>query len=248
MILGTAILGQGSETRRALVAMLSGGRIADLNRVERARLHKLGEGQADALADVLVPPSLRRLLEGGPRALQRARQALAYAEKWIQRGDLPDWMAPCLEQVALLPCLPRPSHLRRADGTHRDRLRVKGPGATVAAQPQIMLATVGAFGDARGYCIAAEDGEATILGGWMTLELPRGHLELRSGAHRRTVALDAWEHLEVPSLRPGEVLLLPPSRHKALPTLEPGARLRLTWPVEDLMLVLGETLPHPTLQ
>lgn len=248
MILGTAIFSDGSIERRVLVARLLDGRVVDLNRIEQARLRKLGEGQPEGLADALVPPSLRRMLEGGPRALQRAKQALAYAEKWNQRGDLPVWIAPTIESVTLLPCLPRPAQLRRADGTHRDRFQVKGPGARIASQPQIMLAVVGGSGEVRGYCLAAEDGETTVLGAWMTLDLPPGHLELRAANHRRSVALDAWEHLDLPSLHSGEVLLLPPSRLKPFPALEPGARLQLSWPIEEMELILGENLPHPTLQ
>lgn len=253
MILGTALFRDGPVERRALVARLADGRVADLHRIELARLLKLGEGQPEGLADALVPPSLRRVLEGGPRALQRARQALAYAEKWNQRGDLPACLAPpagpaILEPVTLLPCLPRPSHLRRADGTHRDRFQVKGPGARISSQPQVMLAVVGGSGGARGYCLAAEDGETTVLGAWMALELPAGHLELRASSHRRSVALDAWEHLDLPALRPGEVMLLPPSRLKPFPALEPGTRLTLAWPNEEMDLILGENLPHPTLQ
>ena len=253
MILGTTLFCDGPIERRVLVARLADGRVADLNRIEQARLRKLGEGQPEGLADALVPPSLRRLLEGGPRALQRAKQTLAYAEKWNQRGDMPLWLAPSMESVAvvsvkLLPCIPRPSQLRRADGTHRDRFQVKGPGAQISSQPQITLAVVGGFGDIRGYCLAAEDGETTVLGAWMALDLPTGHLELRAANHRRSVALDAWDHLDLPSLRPGEVMLLPPSRLKPFPALEPGARLNLSWPIEEMTLILGDNLPHPTLQ
>ncbi|MBL0210197.1 MAG: hypothetical protein IPQ13_04680 [Holophagaceae bacterium] len=248
MILGTGLFIEGAVERRALVARLADGRVADLNRIEQARLRKLGEGQPEGLADALVPPSLRRLLEGGARAFQRAKQTLAYAEKWNQRGDLPAWLAPPTESVALLPCLPRPIQLRRADGTHRDRFLVKGPGARISSQPQIMLGVVGGFGEARGYCLAAEDGESTLLGAWMALELPAGHLELRADGHRRSVGLDAWEHLELPPLRSGEVMLLPPPRLKSFPALEPGARLQLSWPLEEMTLILGENLPHPTLQ
>ena len=248
MILGTALFRDGLAERRVLVARLSDGRLADLNRIEFLRLEKLGEGHPELLAEALVPPSLRRLLEGGPRALQRARQTLAYAEKWRQRGDLPELIAPTLASVSQLPCLPRPALLRRADGTHRDRLAVKGPGVKISSQPQIMLAVLGGYGEAQGYCLAAEDGDTTLLGGWMSLEIPKGNLELRAGNLRRSVALEAWEHLELPPLRPGEVMLLPPPRLKPLPALEPGAHLRLTWPIEEMELILGEKLPHPTLQ
>ncbi|MDE3245942.1 MAG: hypothetical protein KGN80_07630 [Acidobacteriota bacterium] len=248
MILGTALFQDGPAERRTLAARLADGRVADLNRIEQARLRKLGEGQPEGLAEVLVPPSLRRLLEGGPRALQRAQQTLAYAEKWNQRRDLPEGLAPAAGSVALLPCLPRPAQLRRADGTHRDRFQVKGPGARILSQLQVTLAVLGGFGAVRGYCLAAEDGETTVLGAWMVLEPPTGVLELRAGKHRRSVALDAWDQLELPPLRSGEVMLLPPSRLKPLPALELGTRLTVSWPVEEMELFLGEKLPHPTLQ
>ncbi len=248
MILGTVLFLDGSLERRALVARLSDGRLADLNRIEQARLRKLGEGQPEELANVLVPISLRRMLESGPRSFQRARQTLAYAEKWNRRGDLPSWLAHPIESVTLLPCIPRPTHLRRADGTQRDRFQVKGPGAGVSTQPQIMVAVVGGFGGFRGYCLAAEDGNTTLLGAWMALEQPTGHLELRAAGHCRNVALDAWEGLDLPSLRPGEIMLLPPPRLKPFPALEPGTRFHLSWPIEQMELTLGDNLPHPTLQ
>ena len=71
MLLGTAVWNEGPAERRALVARLASGRLADLNRIEAVRLRKLGEGEPERLAEALLPASLRRVLEGGPRSWRR---------------------------------------------------------------------------------------------------------------------------------------------------------------------------------
>lgn len=235
MLLGTALWSEGPGERRALVGRLASGRVVDVNRVEAVRLRKLGEGDPERLAEVLVPPSLRRVLEGGPRALARVRQALAYAEKWDRRGPLPAVLAPEISALRLLPCLPRPSSLRRSDGTCLDRLRVSGPGARLQEAPRPALAALGALGGGvAGFCLALEETGSAVLGAWMTDGWPAGVLELRVAGHRRRVPFAAWEGLALPPLRPAEALLLPPPRLKALPDL-PGP-LKLVAPFETLDL------------
>lgn len=249
MLLGTAAWAEGPSERRALVARLASGRLADLNRIEALRLRKLGELDAERLADALVPPSLRRVLEGGPRALARARQTAAYAEKWDRRGTLPLSLAPAPDTVDPLPCLPRPAALRRLDGQSLDRLGVRGPGAELSGPPQPGLAALGlAGGGIAGFCLALEEGGSVILGGWLTDEWPTGSLELRVGAARRSAPLRAWEGLALPLLLAGEVLLLPPPRLKAFPHLPPGAELRLSAGFDTLVARLGAEGLHPTVQ
>ncbi|MDR3715627.1 MAG: hypothetical protein P4L51_22685 [Puia sp.] len=249
MLLGTAVWAEGPVERRALVARLASGRLADLNRLEAIRLRKLGEGDPERLADALVPPSLRRVLEGGPRALARARQTLAYAEKWDRRGTLPETLAPRLESAELLPCLPRPSALRRLEGGALDRLAVRGSGARLAAPPQPGLAALGlAGGTLAGFCLALEEGGSAVLGAWMTDEWPAGSLELRAGSARRSVSFKTWEGLALPPLRPGEVLLLPPAKLKPFPALLAGTDLRLSAAFDALALRLGPEGVHPTVQ
>ena len=247
MLLGTAVWTEGPGERRALVARLASGRIADLTRLEAIRLRKLGEGDPDRLAEALVPPSLRRLLEGGPRALARARQTVAYAEKWDRRGTLPEALAP--EGAALLPCLPRPAALRAWDGRTLDRFVLRGPGAELNEPPHPGLAALGlAGGGIAGFCLALEAAGGAVLGAWMVDAWPEGSLELRVGPARRSAPLKAWEGLELPALRSGEVLLLPPPRLKPLPEWQPGADLRLSAAFDTLTLRLSPEGVHPTVQ
>lgn len=238
--------------RRAMVAPLASdpSRVVDLNRAERVRLGKLGEGAPETLADALVPASLRQVLEAGPRALQRVRQTLAYAEKWHRRGDLPETIAPFQASVRMLPCLPRPVALRRMDGTVLDRLALQGPGGTLGVAPQPTLALVGIYRSAEpAWCLALEDAQGAVLGTWLVMEDPReGMLELRCGTHHRRLPLDAWSDWELPVPRAAEVLVLPSPRVRTLPGLIPGADFTLAAPFDALCLKLGAEIPHQTVQ
>ena len=250
MRLGTAVWAEGPGLRRALVAQLPSdpSRVVDLNRVEHLRQAKLGEGRAEALAAELVPCSLRRLLECGPRALHRARHALAYAEKWEARRGLPETLAPPAAAVTLLPCLPRPVLVRRWDGTHLDRLAVQGPGGSLGQGPAPTLAWVGLLGGGvAGCCLALDNAPGVVLGAWLELDLDwTGSLELVVAGRRRRVPLDTWRDM-TPELRPAEVLLAPPPHFRASPA-PPGSVIRIKAPMEELTVTLGEVLVHPTLQ
>ena len=252
MRLGTVLWKEGLAERQVLVASLPAdpGRVVDLNRMERMRLAKLGEGRPEAMADALVPAALDRLLEGGPRALHRARQTLRYAEKWEGRGGLPVSLAPPLAQVRFLPCLPRPLGLRRWDGTELDPLKVQGPQGTLDQMPVPTLALLGLYGgQPAGCCLAMDDARGVVLGGWLELDMDwEGELELQVGVQRRRVPLDGWRGLALPALRPCEVLLAPPPT-LGLGQLPDGLReIRLGASFDTLTLGLGEHLLHPTLQ
>jgi hypothetical protein len=250
--LGTAVWQEGPAERRAVVAQLPSdpNRVVDLNRLEHLRLAKLGEGHAETLADALVPSTLGRLLEGGPRAIHRARQVVAYAEKWERRSGLPESLAPRLEEVRLLPCLPQPSVMRRWDGTHLDRLAVQGPGGTLSQAPVPTIALLGLTGGhPAGCCLAVDDARGVVLGAWLELDVDwDGVPELTMGTQHRRLALDGWRGLTLPPLRPCEVLLAPPP-HLRLTHAQAGLEdIRITSPFETLTLRLGEALVHPTVQ
>ena len=247
MLLGTAVWAEGGGLRQALVARLASGRIADLSRIEGIRLRKLGEADPDRLAAVLVPASLRQVLEGGPRALARVRQTVAYAEKWDRRGTLPDSLAPASGVMG--PCLPRPALLRRFDGTQFDRFSLRGPDGEVGSVPLPTLAAIGlAGGGVAGFCLALEEGSGPLLGAWISDAWPEGSLEFRVGAARRTVPIRAWEGLDLPPLRAGEAMLLPPPRLRPFPSLAAGTLLQLGAAFDQLTARLGPEGLHPTVQ
>ncbi len=255
MRLGTALLADPGRERRALVSPLPSDptRVVDLHAVEAERLRKLGEGQPGLLADAMLPPSLRRLLEAGPRGLQRAAQALAYAVKWDRRGTLPEHLAPSLRQVRLLPCLPRPSSLRFPDGRFGDRLGLCAPDARLPWAPGLPLRpTFAAVGQAAsrpaGFALGLAVGEALVLGPWLHTELLlEGTLEVRCKAGVRVTPLAAWVDLALPALRPCEVLLLPFPEWEPLCPL-PGDKVSVEAPFDALTVRFGREGTHPTLQ
>lgn len=233
-----------------LVAPLPGDglRVVDLSSVEAARLRRLGEGEPDLVAAALVPPDLGAVLAGGPRALARTRQALAYAVKWHRRGDLPETLAPALDQVALQPCLARPRRVFDGDGRRR-KVAIGGPGATLAIHPQPTLAVLGmAGGRPGGFCLALPEPDRLMLGAWMAVDPAwHGRLCLRMAAHQRSAPLDAWAGLGIGSLASGDVVLLPPPRLRRMP--EPGAGpVEVACPWETLMLRVEGPLEHPLVQ
>jgi hypothetical protein len=251
MKLGTAVWSEGTSERMALVAELPSdpGRVVDLNRLEHLRLAKLGEGWAERMAAALVPADLRHLLEGGPRAIHRARQVVAYAEKWAKRGTLPESLAPRAGAVRMLACLPRPLAVRRWDGSPLDRLAVQGPSTTLGSLPAPTLALVGLHGEPpAGCCLALEHAHGVVLGAWLELDLDwEGSLELRMGGQQRRLPLDAWRGLTLPALRPAEVLLAPPP-HLRLGPAGAGTEIRFLSTFETLVLQFSEAAVHPTMQ
>ncbi len=255
MKLGTAVKPEGGRERRFLACPLDTDptRIVDLQGVEAERLRKLGEGDPEGLSQALVPSSLRRLLEAGPRGLQRARQTLAYAEKWARRGTLPEALAPAAEGLRLLPCLPRPSSLRRADGSFGDRLGLRGSAPrlpwSAGALWQATLAAVGQSGGRpAGFALAVQAGAVLVLGSWLHTELLlEGELELETRSGRRETPLKAWLDLELPELRAGEIQLLPFPEWEPLPVL-PGDRARLDAHFDGFSLRVDPEGTHPTLQ
>jgi hypothetical protein len=255
MRLGTAVKPEGGRERRFLAAPLPSdpARLVDLQAVESERLRKLGEGDPEGLSQALVPASLRRLLEAGPRGIQRARQTLAYAEKWARRGTLPEALAPAAEGLRLLPCLPRPSSLRMPDGGFGDRLGLRGPALRLPWHSgglwRATLAAVGQSGGRpAGFALAVQAGPALVLGSWLHTELLlEGELELEARSGRRETPMRAWLDLELPDLRAGEIQLLPFPEWEPLPVL-PGDRARLDAHFDGFILRVDPEGTHPTLQ
>jgi hypothetical protein len=224
--------------------------VVDLNRLEQQRLAKLGEGSVEILAEALVPSSMGRLLEGGPRAIHRARRAVAYGEKWEGRSGLPSTLAQPLENVRMLPCLPSPSAVRRWDGAPLDPRAVQGPGGTLGQLPTPTLALLGLWGGLpAGCCLAVDDPRGVVLGAWLELDVDwEGALDLVLGAQRRRLPLDAWRGLTLPELRACEVLLAPPPHLRRSCAPKDLREIRLEASFETLILNLDKTLVHPTVQ
>lgn len=251
MRLGTVLWMEGMAERLALVSPLPDGRFVDLNRIEHVRLAKLGESAPDRLAAVLVPPSLRQVLEGGPRAMARVKQTVQYAEKWARRGDLPGTLAYPPDRVRVAPCVPRPTALRTAEGAHLDRLKILGSDVVCLDQvPEAGLAAIGqAGGEPGGFCLAFRVGDLVALGDWLLVDEPfGGELTLRAGSHKRTASLSIYEGLELPPLCAGEALLLPPIRFRTFPGLDQADRLELVAPFDTLVARLLPGALHGTVQ
>jgi len=251
---GSAVWRMGASERRALVAPLPGddNRVVDLNRVERVRLSKLGEGRAEAMADALVPSSLRLLLESGPRAIQRALQALSYAEKWHKRSGLPEEFAPRSE-YKILPCLPRPLSVRTSNGQFLDRLSVIGPGATLPAISEPTIAIVGSTEERyAGCCIAANSPLGPVLGAWLYVgqlnQEDIGDISVEIGSYKSVTPTDAWADLIPPPLRPAEVFLLPPSMLRLPNNISSGDKVIIKTAFECLELYYGAEPLHYIVQ
>lgn len=180
--------------------------------------------------------------------MARARQALAYAVKWYQRGDLPEVLAPPRESLRALPCLPEPTAILDGAGQCRN-LPVVGPGVRVLSQPQPTLALVGqAGGRPAGVCLALLEPTRILLGTWLAVGVSwEGTLQVCFGNHRRTAPLDGWGDLILGPLEPGCVLVLPAPRWRALPELGEGT-VDVTCPWERMSLALEGPLGHPTVQ
>src|SRR5207245_7401354 len=89
-------------------------RTADLNMACARLLADQHEAQPARLASAMVPATMIELLEGGPSAMARARQALEHAVSLGEaaRGPAGETIVYRPEQVRLLAPLPNPTSLR----------------------------------------------------------------------------------------------------------------------------------------
>lgn len=239
----------GRVQRHGLMALLPSdpGRAVDLTAVEAVRLAKLGEGDPDRLAAALVPHRLDRALAAGPRGVARLRHALAYADKWARRGDLPASLAPLLEEVRPLPL--RPARLLDAEARVMDPAALLGEEQALPGEPRPTLALLGQSGRGpAGWTLACLAGLRVALCPWVVLGADAGALDFSAGGHRRRIPADAWSGIPWPEVAAGEALLLPPPRLKALPSLPAMTPLRLRCGALEMRWTLGVELEHPTAQ
>lgn len=219
-------------------------RMVDLTALEAIRLAKLGEGDAETLARALVPPSLEALLAAGPRGLARARQALAYAQKWENRGILPEELA----SARWVPKRPAPQGFLTLEGRRLDPGILIKEGHALPGVPQATLCLVGqAGGLPAGLRMALVGDGRLMLSPWIETE-GMGPLQLVVGGHTRKVTLEGWNGLDLPLLQPGEHLLLPAPRLRPWPSLSKGAAIELRWGADHLHAHLARALEHPTVQ
>jgi 2-keto-4-pentenoate hydratase/2-oxohepta-3-ene-1,7-dioic acid hydratase in catechol pathway len=87
------------------------GTIVDLNLAYRSLLRSEPVAAAERVADALVPPDLLELIRGGARALDAAREALAYAGR-ARLDDTDGRVRHRSQDVRILAPLPRPNSLR----------------------------------------------------------------------------------------------------------------------------------------
>jgi hypothetical protein len=234
------------DGRPFLIASLPSdpARSVDLTALEAIRLAKLGEGDPETLARALVPPSLEALLAAGPRGLARARQALAYAQKWETRGLLPEELASPRWHPRLTP----PTGLLTFEGRRLDPGALLKESHGLPGTPQATLCLVGQAGGLPAGLRMALLGEGRIiLSPWIETE-GVGPLQLSVGGHKRKVTLEAWNGLDLPLLQPGEHLILPAPRLRPWPSLSKGAAIDLRWGTDHLQAHLARALEHPTVQ
>ena len=234
------------DGRTLLIAPLPSDatRMVDLTALEAIRLAKLGEGDPEALAVALVPPSLDALLRAGPRGLARARQALAYAQKWESRGLLPEELASSRWTARLTP----PTGILTWEGRRMDPGALIKEGHALPGTPQATLCLVGqAGGLPMGLRMALLGEGRLMLSPWIETE-GVGPLQLSVGGHKRNVTLEGWNGLDLPLLQPGEHLVLPAPRLRPWPSLPKGAPIDLRWGTDHLQAHLSRALDHPTVQ
>jgi 2-keto-4-pentenoate hydratase/2-oxohepta-3-ene-1,7-dioic acid hydratase in catechol pathway len=117
-----------ARKRPPLLGAELAGRLVDLNAAHAARL-----GRPKAI----LAASMLELIRGGPTALQRARQALAFAGKHPKRGQAFSYDP---AKVKLLAPIPRPGKIFCSGLNYRSHVE-ENPGATFLADPRFFVKT-----------------------------------------------------------------------------------------------------------
>lgn len=116
------------------------GAVVDLNRALAVKLAGEDVGAPEAEADSLLPRDVRELLAEGRRALEAAREAVAFAEDALVRYDAPDlWRAGVVEprrQVRLCAPISRPGKIV---GVARNYPTPASEDAVAPAEPVLFL-------------------------------------------------------------------------------------------------------------
>lgn len=99
------------------VGSVQADRLIDLSSAYVTLLAWQGETQPYRVMEAMVPPDMRRLIEGGDRTLRAARDAEAFVLEALSQGDVPqgpqgEELVFALPEVRLLPPLPQPNSLR----------------------------------------------------------------------------------------------------------------------------------------
>jgi len=117
-----------ARKRPLLLGAELAGRLVDLNAAHAARL-----GRPKAI----LAASMLELIRGGPTALQRARQALAFAGKDPKRAQAFSYDP---AQVKLLAPIPRPGKIFCSGLNYRSHVE-ENPSATFLADPRFFVKT-----------------------------------------------------------------------------------------------------------
>ncbi len=93
------------------IGAVVGGTVIDLNRAYRALLEREGDPRPQAMANAIVPPDMRELLQGEERSMAAAKKAVAYAQKQPAAKMRAAGILKDLKAVTLKAPIPRPSKI-----------------------------------------------------------------------------------------------------------------------------------------
>jgi hypothetical protein len=119
--------------------------------------------------------------------------------------------------------------------------------------PAITEPTIAIVGSTQakyvGCCIAANSPLGPVLGAWLYFaHLPEGHISIEIGNYKCSMPTDAWSDLRPPSLRPAEMMLLPPPKFRLPNSISPGEKIAIETCFERLELNYSAEPMHPMVQ
>ena len=93
------------------IGAVVGGTVIDLNRAYRALLERQGDPRPRVMANAIVPPDMRELLQGEERSMAAAKKAVAFAQKQPAAKMRAAGILKDLKAVSLKAPIPRPSKI-----------------------------------------------------------------------------------------------------------------------------------------